>query len=156
VGEEFAVALFFALVVAGDVAVAGEVEFVGMVDGGEVGGGAAVGEEDVVGGEAGGVPEGKGFGDGGGRAVVEEEEEDAGLRGGRWDLAGAGEVDFVVGGEGEFAVPVGEAGLVLGNGDEGVVEAEEVDASAPGQDEAAAETAAGAAVSDLGADESEE
>jgi hypothetical protein len=88
--------------------------------------------------------------------VVEEEEEDAGLRGGRWDLACAGKIDFVVGGEGEFAVPVGEAGLVLGNGDEGVVEAEEVDAPAPGQDEPAAETAAGAGVDDFGADDSEE
>jgi hypothetical protein len=53
-------------------------------------------------------------------------------------------------------VPIGQARLVLGNGNEGVVEAEEVDSSAPGQDEAAAETAACAAVADFGADEAEE
>jgi hypothetical protein len=46
--------------------------------------------------------------------------------------------------------------LVLGNGNEGVVEAEEMDASAPGQDEPAAEAAAGAGVYDFGAGEAEE
>ncbi len=155
-GEEFAVTLFFALVVGGNVGGFGEVEFVGMGDGGEVGVAAAMGEEDVVGGKAGGVPEGEGFCDGGGSAVIEEEKEDAGLRGWRRDFAGAGKIDFVVGGEGEFTVPVGEAGLVLRDGNERVVEAEEVDAAAPRQDEAAPETAAGAAVDDFGADEAEE
>jgi hypothetical protein len=153
--EDLAVALLFALVVAGDVAAAGEVKFVGMGDGGEVGDFSTVGEEDVVWRKAGGVPGGEGFGNGGWLAVVEEEQEDTGLRGWRRDLAGAWKIDFVVGGEGDFAVPVGEAGLVLGDRNEGVMEAEEVDASAPGQDEAAAETAAGAVVDDLGADESE-
>jgi hypothetical protein len=46
--------------------------------------------------------------------------------------------------------------LVLGNRDERVVEAEQVDTPAPGQDKAAPETAAGAAVDDLGADKTEE
>jgi hypothetical protein len=61
-----------------------------------------------------------------------------------------------LGGEGDLAVPVGEAGLVLRDGDEGVVEAEKMDAPAPGQDESAPETAAGAGVDDFGADDSEE
>jgi hypothetical protein len=68
----------------------------------------------------------------------------------------AGGVEFVVGGEGEGLAPVGEAGLVEGVGEEGVVEAEEVDAAAPGEDEAAAEGAAGAGVADFAADEAED
>ena len=155
-GEEFAIALFFALVVGGDVGRFGEVEFVGMGDGGEIVGAAAVGEEDVVGGEAGGVPDGNGFCDGFGWTVVEEEEKDVGLSWRRRDFSGAGKIDFIVGGEGDLAVPVGEAGLVLRDGDEGVVEAEKMDAPAPGQDESAPETAAGAGVDDFGADDSEE
>lgn len=153
--EEFAVALFFALVVGGEVAGGVELDGVGVVDVGEVGRGAAVGEEDVVGLEAGGVPDGEGVVDGGWGAVVEEDEKWAG-GGGVVDGLAAGGVEFVVGGEGEGLVPVGEAGLVEGEGEEGVVEAEEVDAAAPGDDEAAAEGAAGAVVADFGADEAED
>lgn len=115
-----------------------------------------MGEEEVVGGEAGCLPDGEGFCNGFWWSVVEEEKKESGLRGGRRDFSGAGKIDFVMGGEGEFAVPIGEAALVLRDGNEGVVKAEKVDAPAPRQDEAAPETAAGAGVYDFGAGEAEE
>ena len=72
--EEFAVALFFALMVGGEVGGFGEVDFVGMGDSGEVGGAAAVGEEDVVGCETSGLPDGEDFSDGVWCTVVEKDD----------------------------------------------------------------------------------
>jgi hypothetical protein len=108
-GEEFAVALFFALVMGGEVGGFGEVDFVGMGDGGKIGSRAAMGQEDVVGAKPGGVPNGESFCNGVRGAVVEQDEKNAGMRR-RWlDFPGAGKIDFVMCGESDFAVPVGEA-----------------------------------------------
>jgi len=154
--EEFAVALLLALVVGGGVGAAGEVDFVRVGNRCEIGCRTAMDEEDVAGSKSRGFPNRERFRDGRGRAVVEQEEKGVGLR--RWgrNFPRAGEVHFAVGGEGDFAVPVGQAALVLRHGDEGVVEAQHVDAPVPGQDEPSAKAAAGAAVDHLRADEAEE
>ena len=79
-----------------------------------------------------------------------------GLNGGE-EVACALRVGAEAGFSGRFFVHLGAGGEVEDDvGGEGLVEAEEMDASATGQDEAAAETAACAAVEDFGADEAEE
>ena len=112
----------------------GQEKFVGMGDGGEVGLAAAVAKKNVVGSKPGCMPDGEGFCNVFGAAVVEEKKKRVGLvAGDGWLLSGASArmINFVMRGEGEGLMPIGEALLREGNGNKGVVEAKEVDPPAP-------------------------